>query len=135
MKKLYTHSHGPDPDARHAAMGRLILEAQAMGSQNAVLALPFKRNIENYNTFFSRDQIRAFAGAGRATINGVDVYLWAKHGDSPLPVSGPVLVLDGPPSLAASVQEMAEVVLYVPWMETERDEYLANNPDAIRIFP
>jgi hypothetical protein len=134
MKKFYTFSHGANPAARRVALDRLIVEALSVGSRQAALALPSKNNIENYDDLFSVEQIRSFKRGGRAAIRGVDVHLWARRGNAALPVEGPVLVLDGSLDLVSAVQGEADVVIYVPWTEIERDNYISRNPDATSIY-
>jgi hypothetical protein len=136
MKKFYTGSSGPDPAARKVALDRLIVEALSIGSsRQAVLALPFKINIENYDDLFSVEEIRSFKRSGRAAIRGVDVHLWARCRNAALPVESPVLVLDGSSDLVSAVQGKADIVIYVPWTEKERDKYISRNPDATSIYP
>lgn len=136
MDIYYTNSHGSGPAARSAALDKLAELARNSPSGQAILALPYKRNLDNYEGLLSSRQIREFKKAGRTTLRGVSVVLHTEHGRGALPADGPVLALDSNPSLLASVigDPRATAIVYVPWSKKEMDDFIVQNPDAKRIF-
>lgn len=134
---FYTNSHGPDPAARVAAAAKLLELAREQTPPVAMLALPTKSNLDNYDGagFFPDAAMKSLKKSGAANISGVTVRLHTEHGRRPLPARGPVLALDSSPSLLSAVlaDDNATAVVYVPWMESERDAFKQQNPSAVAL--
>jgi len=133
MSKYHTKSHGPDAPAFSRGFAKLVELSAATGNVG-YLVLHSKENLDNMSGYLPDKVIKELQKTGVARVGGFSLRL-ATSRNPPRDLRGPALIpfaaLDDVEKIGTS--PFVTDTLFLPWMETELNSYVAMNRDSIEI--
>lgn len=135
MKLHYTDSRGPEVPALEAALVEAASLAASNGYGEAAIAVHTKTNLTGIlSNVLGESAIKQLQG-GKVDINGVDFFLLTEQIEAPSFDEGPILAAHVSLEYLDEVMQdsRATDVIYVPWAQKEKQDFISSNPDANRI--